>query len=239
MTVTIRRLQQLRSVILAQLPLACIFSSLAMAAPAPISVEQAPYSQLFFTGSNYAVKDYDYDPKNPSIGVETVWSANPTSRRFQVDVRYCVPNSSLTNSPTGAELTRIVLLTDQPFVTLNQRVAYTPTIARIVRRAQYDYPALSDFSDPFLLRTDSFGNTIPNNFALSRDNVPTAYVPESTCSYGTARFDATSVAATIAQAPAKTLQMQLVFSNDAAETWHLGGKTVQALKKLVQQNPTR
>ncbi len=244
----IDRFKQIRhSLTIARLPMICILWVVAQrsatAAPSipAISVDQAPYSQLFFTGSEYAVKDADYNVNNSAIGVETVWSTNPTKQRSQVAVRYCLPNFRLTDdNPTGAALTKIVLLADQQsIVTINQRLAYTPTIARVIRPAQYQYPDLSDFYDPFILRTDVLGRPISNNFAFNLGNFPTGYLPEATCSYGTARFDITPVAATLAQAPAKTLQMQLVFSNGVSETWHLGSKTVQILKDLVQQKQTR
>ncbi len=54
-----------------------------------------------------------------------------------------------TKGPAGATLTKIVLLNDQqPFVTLSQRLAYTPTIAQVIRPAQYERPELSDFLIP-------------------------------------------------------------------------------------------
>lgn len=230
------------SVMIAYLPILFVFPqrSFATSSIPTVAIDQAPFSQVFFTGSEYAVKDQDYDVSNPVVGVETVWSTNPAKQRSQVAVRYCLNDYSLTSNPTGATLTKIVLLANQqPIVTLNQRLAYTPTIARVIRRAQYQYPDLSDFYDPFLLRTDVLGSPIRNDFAFNRGNFPTAYLPELTCSYGTARFDITPVVPMLAQAPVKTLQMQLVFSYGSTQTWKLGSKTVQALRDLLQQKPVR
>lgn len=98
------------------------------------SINQAPYSQVFRTGSVYAVRDHDYKGSEPQVGVSTLWSKNPASRTLSLGVRYCVPESVMVGS--SASLTKLVLLNnDQPLVTIDQPVKATPSYQRVVQSA--------------------------------------------------------------------------------------------------------
>ena len=45
------------------------------------SIKNAPYSRVFQTGSIYAVRDHDFRGSEPTLGVSTLWSKNPTKHR--------------------------------------------------------------------------------------------------------------------------------------------------------------
>ncbi len=207
---------------------------LVAAAPPPAtSIAQAPYSQLFFTGSAYAVKDQDFDPSDPVIGVETVWSRDLKTRRLQVEVAYCIPDNAIKGSP----LAKVLLLNQkQSLVAIDQRIGQAVASVSILSPAQYVYPSLSDFEDPNLIEEDPFGNLYANRFSypFGFRSFPSGYSPEAICSSGRGRFELSQLTQTIAQLPPQTLQMQLVFANGATQTWQLGNKTVQALKDLLQ-----
>lgn len=205
----------------------------------PTPIQQAPYSQVFFTGNVYAVKDRDYKPGDSSLGLFTVWYKNPAQKSLQVNVRYCLPQGAVVQA--GAQLTQMILANNnQPLVTINQQVKNTPTTQRVVRPGYYSYADgmdddfwdddfLYDDLDPFWGDDDGFVDPVP------------VYIPPLTCSGGTSRFNISQLAGTIAQLPPKRLQVTLVFSDGETSNWNLGDRTVKALKQLIaipNQSPT-
>jgi hypothetical protein len=53
------------------------------AVPPPIttsSVQQAPYSRVFYTDTVYAVKDRDYKPGDSKVGFFSVWSKKTSNQ---------------------------------------------------------------------------------------------------------------------------------------------------------------
>lgn len=198
------------------------------------SIDKAPYSQVFYTGSVYAVRDHDYRGSDPAIGVSTLWSRNPAEDNLSVGVRYCVPQSDLIGSNTL--LTKLVLSNNnQLLVTIDQSVAETPSYQRVVR----DATTASEFGfwDPGAYwGDDDFWNGFDDDFWIDD-----ATSPPVVCTAGSSRFNITPLASTIAQLPPETLQMTLIFSNGVTSQWKLGQKTVQALKGLLalpQSSPT-
>ena len=188
------------------------------------SIKKAPFSQVFFTGSVYAVKDKDYESSEPFIGFFSFWSENPTNNHLLVSVRYCLPADSLTEANTG--LTAIALLqNNHPLVTINQSVAENPARLILVRPGYYS-PS-HGFGDPF---DDQFLNPLDENLDYNLGGIR---IPTVTCNAGSNKFDLTKLAGAIAQLPNRTLQVKLMFSDGKSQNWHLGKATVQAIKDLV------
>jgi len=197
-------------------------SSYAVVPTNATSVKKAPFSQVFFTGSVYAVKDKDYESDQPSIGFFSVWRENPTNNQLSVAVQYCLPPTSSTELDT--HLNAITLLDhNQPLVTINQIVAEDTARLRLVQPGYYT--PYHGFGDPF---DDQFLNPLDENVDPYGIRLPTV-----TCNAGSNQFDLTKLASAIAQLPNRTLQVKLVFSNGEIQNWHLGKATVQAIKNLL------
>jgi len=193
------------------------------------SSKNAPFSQVFFTGSVYAVKDKDYKSSEPSIGFFSLWSENPTDKQLLVAVQYCLSAHSLTES--NAHLTAMILLdNNQPLLTINQSIRENAARLRLVQPRHYS-PS-HGIGDPF---DDQFLNPLDEEL----DYGSGLRIPAVTCSAGSNIFDFTKLAGAIAQLPNRTLQVKLVFSNGEVQNWHLGKKTVQAIKDLlaIRQTP--
>ncbi|MBV9387696.1 MAG: hypothetical protein JOZ78_14845 [Chroococcidiopsidaceae cyanobacterium CP_BM_ER_R8_30] len=189
----------------------------------PISLKQAPFSRVFFTGSVYAVKDKDYEPSEPSFGFFSLWSVNPTDNQLLVAARYCLPTNSL--SAASARLSAITLLDKkQPLLTIDQSIAENPAQLREIQPG-YNTPS-HGFGDPF---DDQFLNPLDENF----DYAFGVHLPAVTCSAGSDRFNLTKLTDALAQLPNKTLQVKLVFSDGETQNWHLGKETVKAIKDLL------
>lgn len=195
------------------------------------SIKQAPYSQVFRTGSVYAVRDHDYKGSQPQIGVSTLWSKNPANGTLLLGVRYCVPESVMVGS--SAPLAKLVLLkNDQPLVTFDQPVKATPSYQRVVQSAS-TVPGFGFWDSDTYWGNGAFWDGIDEPFWSDAVTLPSV-----TCSAGSSRFDVASLASALAQLPPQTLQMKLVFSNGATSQWRLGQKTVQALKNLLTVRQT-
>lgn len=197
------------------------------------SIKNAPYSKVFQTGSIYAVRDHDFRGSEPSLGVSTLWSKNPTKDSLLLGVRYCVPENSLVDS--DASLTKMVLLSNnQPLVTINQPIKETPSYQRVVQNST-TIPGFGFWDPDTYWGNDAFWDGIDEPFWTGA-----ATLPSVTCSAGSSRFNIAPLANAIAQLPPQTLQMKLIFSNGATSQWKLGEKTVQALKELlaIRQTPS-
>ena len=190
------------------------------------SIKQAPYSQVFSTGSIYAVRDHDFRGSEPKIGVSTLWSKNPADGNLSLRVRYCVPDSVMVGS--SASLTKLVLLNNnQPLVTIDQPIKATPSYQRVVQSATV-VPGLGFWDPDTHWGNDAFWDGIDDPFWADA-----ATIPSVICNAGSSRFNIAPLASTIDQLPPQMLQMKLVFSNGATSEWKLGQKTVQALKALL------
>jgi hypothetical protein len=180
------------------------------------SIDKAPYSEVFYTGAAYAVKDRDFKGDDPSLGFSTVWIDNPTTDKFQVGVRYCLPDNSLTDS--GVYLRSIELMSDnQPLVKIDRLVFATSVQEKLLRPGYYS----EDFDDPFWDDGAFYGQFDPfwGNIAYRYDEPP-VYVSPSSCSAGSSRFDLSPLVNAIAQLPSKKLQVRLVFSDGETSNWH-------------------
>lgn len=195
------------------------------------SIKQAPYSQVFYTGSMYAVRDHDYKGSEPKIGVSTLWSKNPTNSTLSLRVRYCVPESVMVGS--SASLTKLVLLNnDQPLVTIDQPIKATPSYQRVVQSATV-VPGLGFWDPDTYWGNDAFWNGIDDPFWAGSTTLPSV-----SCNAGSSQFNIAPLADAIGQLPPQALQMKLIFSNGATSQWKLGQKTVQALKNLLTVRQT-
>ncbi|MBD2451949.1 hypothetical protein H6G76_33480 [Nostoc sp. FACHB-152] len=195
----------------------------------PVSIAQAPYSKLFFTGSVYAVKDKDYASSNSSIGFFTVWSKNPVNNDIQVGVRYHLQDKYLREP--GTYLTGMTLLTNnQPLLSINQVIKEAHTRKETLHPGYYQTTAFA--ADPFWIESDPFSYPTYYDWA----NEASIYVPPAHDYTGFTRFDISRLAGAIAQLPNQTLDVQLTFNNGETEHWQLGKGTVQALKQLVAIN---
>ncbi|KAF3889542.1 MULTISPECIES: hypothetical protein [Nostocales] len=194
---------------------------LTIAAEVPVqatSFAKAPYSKLFTTGSVYAVKDKDFTSGDSSVGVFTLWSKNPINNDIQVTINYALHDKYIANP--SAYLTGITLMdNNQPLLTINQLVKADSAHTKITRPGYYE-----SFD---ALWADNFWD---NPFWGDEDPV---YIPPSTASGGFSQFDISQLSNDIAQLPNHNLQMRLMFNNGEIQTWHLGKRTVEALKDLV------
>jgi hypothetical protein len=203
------------------------------------SIQKAPYREVFYTGSVYAVRDHDYKLSEPRIGVSTLWSKNPANGSLSLGVRYCVPDADDTLANSTASLTKVLLLDhNQPLMTIDRPIKVTPSYQRVVR----DPNTASElgFWEPFSFwNNDDFWGGVDEPFwnnGFSWNN--TAPRPDVTCSAGSSRFSIAPLTDTIAQLPSQTLQMKLIFSNGASSQWKVEKKTVQALKTLLSIRQT-
>jgi hypothetical protein len=230
-------LSKYRWVILAIIPLAVCYAITAIqpvkaedAIATVTSIDHAPYSKVFYSGSIYAVRDHDYEGSDPAIGVSTLWSNNPADGNLSLGVRYCVPKSDLVGVNTS--LTKLVLLdNNQSLVTVDQPIKITPSYQRVVQ----DSSIISEpgFWGPATYwDNDAFWDGFDDSFGYS------TVLPAVLCSAGSSQFNITPLASTIDQLPAQTLQMSLIFSNGATSQWKLGHRTVQALKALLTVHQT-
>jgi hypothetical protein len=192
------------------------------------SIKNAPYSEVFQTGSIYAIRDHDYKGSEPALGVSTLWSKNPTKNNLLLGVRYCVPDNSLVGS--DAFLTTMVLLNNnQPLVTIDRPIEETSSYQKVVQNST-TIPGLGFWDPDTDWGNDDFWDGVDDPFWDDADTFPSVK-----CSAGSSRFNIAPLARAIAQLPPQTLQMKLIFSNGATSQWKLGGKTVQALKELLYQ----
>ncbi|MBW4444703.1 MAG: hypothetical protein KME10_26585 [Plectolyngbya sp. WJT66-NPBG17] len=207
---------------------AIVATSLAYAdsSVATTSIQHAPYSQVFYTGSVYAVKDQDYQPSNPKLGFFSVWSKNPAKNNLRVSVRYCLKDQALSDPGNG--LTQMTVLNNnQPLLIINRVVAEKPAHEKETSPGYYERSDLQDF-DWF---DDPFTWELPYDEDL--DSFSPIYSPPTFCNACLTQFEISPLKNEIAQLPDQTLQVQLSFSNGENQIWHLGRGTVQALKRLV------
>lgn len=190
-------------------------------------IREAPFSQVFpvADGQAFGVKDKDYTPSEPSIGVFTLWGDVPTEERLRLVVKYCVPNSEIAKD--GATLAQVDLMdSGKILVTIDQVVQAEPAYLNEIRPAQESTVYTSFYVDPF------YDPYYYNSFRLGIGYSPTTYIPAVECSTGTAVLDLMPVQDALRNLPTRTLQMRLLFSNGIVENWHLGGGTAAAIQEL-------
>lgn len=190
-------------------------------------IREGPFSRTFplADGAAYAIKDKDYQPSQPEMGVFTLWADVPDRERLQMVMKYCVPNTAIARA--AATLTAVTLMDgDTELVVIDAVIDATPSNLNEVQPERVSNVSTSFYYDPFY--TPYYYS--PFSFGLSYS--PPVYVPAVDCSGGLARFDLLPVQDALAQLPNQTLRLRLLFSDGNTEYWNLGGGTVSALKEL-------
>ncbi len=158
------------------------------------------------------VRDRDYQPNQPALGVSSVWSSD--GQRLQVLVQYCVADLSIFRS--SAHLSTVTLLTqNQPLLTLNTALRTQEAQPRLVQPARRVFGGDSS--------TEPIGDVFRSR---------SIYTPAVICSTGESLFDVTPTRDQLRQLPDQRLQVRLTFSNGSVQDWHLGQNTVRSLKQL-------
>jgi len=190
-------------------------------------IREAPFSELFTVadGEGYAVKDKDYAPSEPYMGLFSLWANVPEDQLLGAAVRYCFEDTDLARA--NAELVQMTLADgDTELVTIDQVVKTEPAALNEIRPPERRNVTSTFYYDPFY---DPF---YYSPFSIGVSYSPSTYIPGVECSEGSAIFDLTPVQEAIATLPERTLEVRLLFSNGATEYWQLGGGTVSELKKL-------
>lgn len=191
------------------------------------TIREGPFSQVFplADGQAYVVKDKDYNPAEPNIGVFSLWADVPVWERLQLVIKYCVPDTSLANA--SASLVNLTLMDGEvSLVTIDELIEASDAQLNEIRPPRTSNVQTSLYFDPF------YGPYYYSPFRLGVSYSPSTYVPAVDCSGGLARFDLKPVIDEIAQLPDQTLRMRLLFSDGSTEYWRLGNGTVSAIKQL-------
>ncbi|MGF1458446.1 MAG: hypothetical protein ACFBSG_05405 [Leptolyngbyaceae cyanobacterium] len=202
-------------------------SQLKISPAALAEIREAPFSELFIIGDNaaYAVKDQDYNPAEPDLGLFTLWGNVPARDALGVAVKYCFEDTQL--AAAGAELVEMQLMDgDATLATIDEVVTSRASYLNEIRPPRVSNVSSSFYFDPFY---DPF---YYSPFSVGFSYAPPSYIPGVECSTGTVLFDLTPVQAEIAALPEQTLKVRLLFNNGQTEFWQLGGQTVRELKRL-------
>ncbi|NEQ47895.1 MAG: hypothetical protein F6K00_31940 [Leptolyngbya sp. SIOISBB] len=189
------------------------------------AIQEAPFSEVFAVTTvngevGYGVKDKDFDPRYDLVGFYSLWADAPEQDLLQAAVMYCILDPDL----EGTELEALTLMDGEtPLVTLDEKVVATDTQEFEIAPQQ----TVTTYADPYY--SPYWGDAY---YGLGGSTYTTTYVPAVDCSLGAARFDLLSVQAEIAQLPATTLNVELLFSNGQTEMWRLGQGSVEAIKTL-------
>lgn len=190
-------------------------------------IREAPFSQVFSVGDEVAfgIKDQDYTPAEPTIGVFSLWADVPAWERLQMVMKYCVQNTDMAQA--SASLVEVKLLDGEtPVAVINQVVESSHAQLSQVQPPRTSNVGTSLYYSPFY---DPYYSS-PFSFGVSYS--PTVQLPAVDCSAGVSRFDLMPVKADLAQLPDTTLTMRLLFSDGNTEYWQLGSGTVRAIKQL-------
>lgn len=190
-------------------------------------IREAPFSEMFSVanGEAFGVKDKDYNPAEPTIGIFSLWADVPKWNRLELVMKYCVENTDIAN--VSGSLVEVSLLDgDETLVVIDDVVE-----AGMASINQVEPPRTSSVNPSFYL--DPFYNPYYySSFTFGVSYSPTIQLPAVDCSAGVSRFNLLPVSAALAQLPDSTLRMRLLFSDGSTEYWQLGGGTVSALKEL-------
>ena len=190
-------------------------------------IREAPFSELFSVagGGAFGVKDKDYNPAEPTVGVFSLWADIPERDRTEMVMKYCVENTAIAQA--SASLVEVSLLNgDETLVVIDDVVeAGTASINQV------QPPRTSNVGTSFYF--DPFSNPYyysPFSFGVSYS--PTIRLPAVDCSAGISRFNLAPARSALAQLPNGTLRMRLLFSDGSTEYWQLGQGTVDAIKQM-------
>jgi len=190
-------------------------------------IREAPFSELFAVadGAAFGVKDKDYNPSEPTVGVFSLWADVPEQDRMEMVMKYCVENTEIARA--GASLVEVSLLDGgETLVTIGDVVEAGTAQINQVQPPRTTGVGTSFYYDPF------YNPYYYSPFSFGISYSPTVQLPPVDCSAGLSRFDIQPVRQALAQLPANTLRMRLLFSDGNTEYWQLGGGTVNAIQQM-------
>jgi hypothetical protein len=211
----------------AQVPAESVESTERISPQVLAEIREAPFSEMFSVanGEAFGIKDRDYNPSEPTIGVFSLWADVPKWNRLELVMKYCVENTGIAN--VSGSLVEVSLLDgDETLVVIDDVVEAGTASINQVEPPRTSSVNTSFYFDPFY---DPYYYS-PFNFGISYS--PTIRLPAVDCSAGVSRFNLMPVSDALAQLPDSTLRMRLLFSDGSTEYWQLGGGTVRALKEL-------
>jgi hypothetical protein len=190
-------------------------------------IREAPFSEIFTIadGAAFGVKDKDYNPSEPTVGVFSLWADVPGRDRTEMVMKYCVENTSIAQD--SATLVEVSLLSgDTTLATIDNVIeAGTAQIDR-VQPPRTSGVGTSFYYDPF------YNPYYYSPFSFGISYSPTVQLPAVDCSAGLTRFNLQPIRAALAELPDQTLRMRLLFSDGNTEYWQLGRGTVNAITQL-------
>ncbi|NMF82097.1 hypothetical protein [Nodosilinea sp. P-1105] len=195
-------------------------------------IRQGPFSQTISLadGVAFAIKDKDYVPSMPAMGVFSLWADVPDWQRLEMVMKYCVSNLQIVHNQ--ASLVEVELLAgDTSLATLDQVLESGPARISEVEPPQVSSVNTAVYYDPF------YNTYFASPFTFGVAYAPMVTLPAVDCSAGTTRFDLMPVREALATLPSQTLTMRLLFSDGNTENWRLGRGTVNALKELPSVQP--
>ena len=195
-------------------------------------IREAPFSELFSVANEtaFGVKDKDYNPAEPTVGVFSLWADIPQRDRMQMVMKYCVENTSIARA--SASLVEVSLLDGEaPLVVIDEVIEAGTAEINQVQPPRTSSVGTSFYYDPF------YNPYYYSPFSFGLSYSPTVQLPAVDCSAGISRFDLMPVRAALAQLPSQTLRMRLLFSDGNTEYWQLGNGTVNAIKEMPSVNP--
>lgn len=195
-------------------------------------IREAPFSELFTVadGAAFGVKDKDYNPSEPTIGVFSLWADIPERDRTELVMKYCVENTAMARS--SASLVEVSLLEgDETLVTIDDLIEAGTAQINQVQPPRTSGVGTTVYYDPF------YNPYFYSPFSFGLSYSPTIQLPAVDCSAGLSRFDLAPLRSTLAQLPNATLRMRLLFSDGNTEYWQLGGETVRAIQQMPSVSP--
>jgi hypothetical protein len=192
-------------------------------------IREAPFSEVFTVadGTAFGVKDRDYNPSNPQVGVFSLWADIPQESRLEVVVKYCVLNLDIARN--NSSLVQISLLSGDDTQLIIDQVLESGTAETSEVRPPQTVNGVSSsayYYDPF------FNPYFTSPYAIGITYSPPITLSGVDCSAGATRFDLAPVRAALQALPTETLRMELLFSDGNIERWNLGSGTVGAVKSL-------
>ncbi|HIK46011.1 MAG TPA: hypothetical protein IGR64_14185 [Leptolyngbyaceae cyanobacterium M65_K2018_010] len=192
-------------------------------------IREAPFSQMFSVanGQAFGVKDKDYLPSTPEVGVFSLWADVPSQERLEMVMKYCLQDLRIARN--DATLVQVDLLDNgNRLVTLDQVLETGPAkISEVVPPQTSTYAA-----NPAVYANPFYGYFYSTPYYYGGAYAASATIPGVDCSAGMTRFDIMPAKAALAQLPDRTLTMRLLFSDGITADWQLGGRSVGAIQSL-------
>jgi hypothetical protein len=167
-----------------QSPSATTENSVGISPQVLAAIREAPFSELFSVaeGTAFGVKDKDYNPSEPTIGVFSLWADIPERDRMELVMKYCVDNTDMARS--SASLVEVSLVNgDQTLVVIDDVIESGPAQLNQVQPPRTSSVGTSFYYDPF------YNPYYYSPFSFGLSYSPTVQLPAVDCSAGLARFN--------------------------------------------------